>query len=166
MDPMAFTNPSVDSTYYLRTRRPHAPTITSILSLSKVEEQHRITYDSATDNGFVVHKSDGETRNFKKSRNGLVYLDVTDRTGTVLLDTVANNETRYTKRAYKQAEIARKIQNMLGRSSTKAYLCIVDENLLKDCPVNHANILAADDIFGPNLGSIKGKTVRRSEPHI
>jgi hypothetical protein len=40
--------------------------IANILSLSKVEAQHHITYDSATDDGFVVHKL---TENLVNSRS-------------------------------------------------------------------------------------------------
>jgi hypothetical protein len=96
--------------------------IANILSLAKVEEQHRVTYDSADGQGFTVHKGDGVTRQFKKSKRGLFYLNVTERTGTALVNTVADNQNRYTVRSYKQAELARKIQNMLGRPSTRDYL--------------------------------------------
>ena len=37
---------------------------------------------------------------------------------------------------------------------------------MSDCPINRADIAAADDIFGPNLGSLKGKTVRKANPHV
>ena len=30
-----------------------------------------------------------------------------------------------------------------------------------NCPINKSDILAAEDIFGSNIGSIKGKTTRR-----
>ena len=30
---------------------------------------------------------------------------------------------------------------------------------LKHCPITKGDIMAADDIFGPNLGSLTGKTV-------
>jgi hypothetical protein len=48
----------------------------------------------------------------------------------------------------------------------RSYLNIVEKNLLKDCPVVRADVLAAEDIFGPNLGSLKGKTVRRSGERV
>ena len=37
---------------------------------------------------------------------------------------------------------------------------------LSDCPVTTDDINAANDIFGKNLGSIKGKTVHRPNPHV
>ena len=37
---------------------------------------------------------------------------------------------------------------------------------LANCPITQQDVLAADDIFGPNLGSLKGKTVHRPNPHV
>jgi hypothetical protein len=77
--------------------------IANILSMSKVAEKYRITYDSTGDEGFVIHRNegDGANRHFKKARSGLFYLDVTDQSGTVLLvTTVDDNKSKYTDRAY------------------------------------------------------------------
>ena len=37
---------------------------------------------------------------------------------------------------------------------------------LKHCPITRGDILAPDDIFGPNLGSLRGKTVAHPNPHV
>ena len=37
---------------------------------------------------------------------------------------------------------------------------------LQNCPVTKEDVWAADDIFGPNLGSLKGKTVWRPNKHV
>ena len=37
---------------------------------------------------------------------------------------------------------------------------------LKGCPVTKADVKAAEDIYGPNLGALKGKTVARPNPHV
>ena len=36
---------------------------------------------------------------------------------------------------------------------------------LTGCPLTAANVKAANDIFGPNLGLLKGKTIQKSLPH-
>jgi hypothetical protein len=60
------------------------------------------------------------------------------------------------------AEMARKIQKKIGQPSTKTYINIVNKDLLKNCPVTETEIQNAEVIFGPNIGSPKGKTVRQT----
>ena len=55
---------------------------------------------------------------------------------------------------------------MVGRPSLKDFLRIVDNNQLINCPVTRRDVLAADDMFGPDLGSLKGKTVRKLSPQV
>jgi len=43
---------------------------------------------------------------------------------------------------------------------------IVEGGSLRNCPIIRADIAAAEDILGPNLGSLKGKTVRRKGAHV
>jgi hypothetical protein len=49
---------------------------------------------------------------------------------------------------------------MIGRPSTRSFISIVKKNLLPNCPVTRRDIAMAEDIFGPGLRSLKGKTVR------
>jgi hypothetical protein len=144
----------------------HKKGIANILSLSKVEEKYRITYDSEKKKQFVVHKGGGEKRYFKQAKNGLFYLDASEATGTVLVTTVEDKKSSYMNRSYKQAILARKLQNIIGRPSARDYLHIVENNLLKDCPIVGTDVVAAEDIFGPNVGFLKGKTVRRGGTHV
>ena len=44
----------------------------------------------------------------------------------------------------------------------KTFLSIVDKNLFQNCPVKREDIVAAERIFGPEVGSLMGKTVRRT----
>jgi NADPH-dependent 7-cyano-7-deazaguanine reductase QueF len=75
------------------------------------------------------------------------------------VNTVADNKINYTNRDYKQAMIARKLLNTIGRPSLRRFTKIVENNLVKNCPVTKPDVLAAKDILGSNLGSLRGKTV-------
>jgi hypothetical protein len=113
--------------------------IANILSLSRVESKYRITYDSDHGKQFVIHKAGGMVRRFKQSESGLFYMDTKEaeqeKDGTVLVNTVDENKKKYTNAAYKQATLARKLQNIIGRPLARTFLNIVDKNMLKDCPV-------------------------------
>ena len=148
----------------------HPNGIANILSLSRVKEHgYRVTYDSEGGNKFTVDKLDGTSRVFNESERGLFFLDASDpvsTAGTVMINTVANNKVGYTNRAYARAVMARNIQKMIGRPTTKEFAKIVDMNLLPNCPVTREDILIAEKIFGPDVGSLKGKTVRHSTDHV
>ena len=45
--------------------------------------------------------------------------------------------------------------------SKAEFIRIVTNNLLPNCPVTQQDIMASEDIYRPDVGSVKGKTVRR-----
>jgi hypothetical protein len=51
---------------------------------------------------------------------------------------------------------------MLGNPSKKDYKGMVSNNLIANCPITSSNITNVHRIFGPDLASIQGKTVRRT----
>ena len=68
----------------------HPNVITNILSLSKMSNQVRITYDSGGSNAFEVHKSDGAVRSFVESPCVLLYMDINNyHLGDALVTTVS-----------------------------------------------------------------------------
>jgi len=86
----------------------HPNGIANILSLSRVKERHRVTYDSTNGNAFLVHRSDGSTRRFTESRDGLYFSDVlAGNKATLLVTTVASNRSSYTNDEYSQATLVR-----------------------------------------------------------
>jgi len=144
----------------------HPDGIANILSLHRVTQHFAVSYDSHQNNGgFMMTRKDGTVRVFKKSIAGLHYCDTVEYE-TTLINTVSENKARYTERAFRQALLARRLQNIIGRPSTRDFSKIVEGNMLRNCPVTKADILAAEDIFGPNLGSLKGKTGRTKSDHV
>ena len=157
--------------------------IANILSLSRVKEKFRVTYDSDNGNKFVVHLKNGLKQTFSQSKAGLYYsvvrsggnraktkqsLITTIRTTEkhTTLNTVAENLAKYTKREVLRANLARKIQKSIGHPSLKKFIEIVENNLLTNCPIVKQDILRAEDIYGPELGCLKGKTVRRASTPV
>lgn len=147
--------------------------IANILLLANVSKHFGMHFDSANKQAFLVKKSDGTTKCFILLKASLYYHDtahvdlagsprattyVTDH-DTTLVHTVDANWSKYTAHLYSQAVLAHKIQNMIGYPSMWDLLNIVEHCLLPNCPISKADILAAEDIFGPNVASLKGKTV-------
>ena len=145
----------------------HPGGIANILSLHRVSQHCRVRYDSGDEQaGFTVTKADGSTRAFIPSPSGLHYCDTRTHRGATFVNTVEDKKGRYTTRGYKQAVLARRIQDVIGRPSTRDFKKIVEGGMLHNCPITRADIVAAEDIFGPNVGSLKGKTARKKNTHV
>jgi Reverse transcriptase (RNA-dependent DNA polymerase) len=106
----------------------------------------------------------GRRHVFEQSPKGLYFIDTADtqKLGSVFVTTVESNKSKFSQRDYLRALEARKLLCKIGRPSQKTFLHILDKNLLPNCPVTHRDALNAQIIFGPDLGSLKGKTVRQS----
>ena len=139
--------------------------IANILSLARLRTQgYVITYSSENGNEFTVTKKDGTARIFKQSDKGLYYLETMQSKpyDAVLINTVTDNQYKYSNKDYSQALLARKIQRIIGRPSTRQFVSILNNNLLPNTPVTYHDVMAAENIFGPDIGSLKGKTVRQT----
>jgi hypothetical protein len=79
----------------------------------------------------------------------------------MLVEMVQANYEGYTKKDVVKAKKARRAQAMMGNPSKKDYKGVVSNHLISNCPITHTNIANARAIFGPNLPSIRGKTVQR-----
>jgi hypothetical protein len=132
--------------------------IANIVSLSRVRKKYHVSFNS-DHNIFVVTKPDGTVFEFRQSDSGLYFYNLASnkRKGAVMIDTVASKKSRYTSEDYSRALLARQLQIRVERPSTKDFLRIVARNQLPNCPITRDDILAAEDIFGPDIGSLKGK---------
>jgi hypothetical protein len=146
----------------------HPDGIANILSLARDKAKgYAVTYDNAEGNHFKVVTPGGAVRLFKQSAKGLYYRDAAKvKNGSSMVNTVSDNRSKNTNRDYSRALFARKLQGIIGRPSDRTYKDIVNRNLLPNCPINSRDNNAALDIFGPDIGSLKGKTVRRTIPHV
>eukprot|EP00957_Ditylum_brightwellii_P061196 4643419-Ditylum_brightwellii.AAC.3 len=71
--------------------RFHKKGAVNILSLSKVKDKYRVTYDSEDGNKFTIHEP-GYNIDFVESPNGLYYHDVSDKSVCFHISTVEGNK--------------------------------------------------------------------------
>ena len=138
--------------------------IANILSLSRVKEKFLVTFNSALDNCFHVHK-EGKILKFREAVQRLYYFDTAERheESTVLITTADDNKSKFLAYDYSRAKLARSIQCRIGRPSTRSFIHYVENNLIPNCPITSQDFRNAEFIWGPDLGSLKGNTVR-SQP--
>ena len=84
------------------------------------------------------------------------------RAELALVTTVKDNKKKYTIRDVSKETLARKLQDVTGVSARD--LVIAVRSHIKNCPVTAAHAKMAEDIFGPSIAGVRGKTVRRNEP--
>jgi hypothetical protein len=70
------------------------------------------------------------------------------------------------KRDVLQANEARHAQAMIGNPSEGDFKGIISGNLIKNCPVMTSDTTNARAIFGPDLASIRGKTLQRTPASV
>ena len=149
--------------------------ITNILSLRRVRDWYRITYDSVYQQ-FVVTKPCGKEFVFKESEGGLHYLDTTcsgreedqdhNQEHVFMVNTVKDNRRNFTNNDYLRAIRARELQVTIGWPSDKDFIKILKASSLPNCPVTPQDVIIANNLFGPDVGALKGKTTRCSRPIV
>ena len=126
----------------------------------RLEKLHHITYDSI--DGYYVVNTDKGPVYFHKDEQGLpyIYLDasVYDVAAT-LVQTVRSNYEGFTKKVINSAKAARKLQGMIGSPNEKDYGGMISSNMIKNCPIDSTDVSNTRAIFGPDLASVRGKTV-------
>ncbi len=82
--------------------------------------------------------------------------------GTAFLQTVKGNYEGYMKREVLRATEACRRQALLGNPSEKDYEGMVSSNMIANCLISTSDVTNARAIFGPDLASVRGKTVRQT----
>jgi hypothetical protein len=128
-----------------------------------------VTYDSWDQGGvFQVH-TDGGIAEFKPSSRGLHYHDISDPSSNIelmLVNTVRENFEGYTRHDVVRDREARRIQGMIANLTEREFAGMVREKLLTNCPITVRNVENSNQIFGPDLANLRGKTTRAKLDHV
>ena len=153
--------------------------VANIFGLYDLTKQHRVTYDSAKEDSFLVHVDKDDIIKFKNNNEGLYYFtppkayidNVCKITGVgkdnnnnldeqQFVSTVAENRSNYSTQQYERAKVARKLYHNIGTPTVENFKYIIKSNTIKNCPVTIKDIEVAEDIWGKDISYIKGKTTR------
>ena len=140
--------------------------IANILSMSRATNKFRVISNSEGEIFFRMVLPDREVK-FQLSPNGLYYFDAADRGESVLLlNTVSENSERFTWREYKGAWEVWRAMHLLGFLSERYFENMVRSNMIVNFPVTFSDVKNAKLIFGPDITSLKGKSVRRKPASV
>jgi hypothetical protein len=140
--------------------------IANIVPLEMISKIWRITYDSGggmNAGHFVIHTDQGNIIVCKNPK-GMPYIDLKTVEGEVALDfvqTIRGNYDGFTRREVEEARAAREAQGMLGHPTDCDFLGMVRANMVANCPVTVSAAQNANQIFGPDIAGVRGRTVRR-----
>lgn len=133
--------------------------ITNILSFSKLWNQGlKLAYDFEND---MFHLTiNNRTYLFKQIPEGLyAYHHGVD--SIICATTAVADKTRmYTPTQIMKADEGRKLYRLLGRPSERVSKHMLTHQLIKSTDLTSTDISHATDIYGPDVGCLKGKTVR------
>ena len=138
--------------------------------LSRVKDKYRVTFDSATDNCFRVHKDNGKILKFQEATKRLYYFDTVDRDveETMLITTVDDNKSQVSAHDYSRAKIARALQRTIDKPTTKTFIHYVGENLIPNCPITVHDIKKCQIHMGTGTWSFERKDYKTNttpDPH-
>jgi hypothetical protein len=128
--------------------------ITNIIALRNLIYQYRVTYDS--DNFMFVVQRESESNpnmEFKMHKSGLHYYDPRKEQYLTFVNTVSENNTGFTKRQIKCAEMARNLYKTLSYPSMKDFKWVIQSNQIKDFPVTIQDIDVVMKIWGKNIAA-------------
>ena len=144
-------------------------TVGNILSFADARDQgHAMKYDDVNDRFKLQLYENGEWYEFDRgNRDDNLYLcDVNLQRRCINITTVAERLKLYTKREISQALRARQIQRRLGFVSRDKLIKMLGNGHLLQCDIGKRDVMRAEDIFGQDIGELKGKSTYKKAPHV
>jgi hypothetical protein len=111
---------------------------------------HKIEFTESPDGLYVFKPSKG-------------YLElIANKKGTSLMvSTVKQNMIGYNAKEIEGAHKARKFYHATGCPHVESLKNMIRMNMIKNCPITTKDLDNAEKIFGPDIGTLKGKTTRK-----
>jgi hypothetical protein len=166
----------------------HPNSVANILSFGRLRDSHSAGYNNDHDY-FYVNCNDTEWKFMRRpegdhyiyNANGLVY-DIDNGTTAAmstkcsstshmelkvsLVTTVAERESVYSKRELADMHEAMRIRRVLGNPSLHDMVAALKNGAINNCKVPAEAFVLAEKVYGKDMASLKGKTVKRASPIV
>ena len=137
----------------------------NILSFGNVvDDCYSVKYNDSADQFIVRPTRESDAYVFQRDSNSNIYVCDTGNVITqvaVGVTTVAENLKKYTRREVKRAELAREYLRRADYMSAGQLIHAINSGKIKNCQVSSQDVLRSIDIWGKDLGNLKGKTTAR-----
>jgi hypothetical protein len=121
------------------------------------------------EDAFIVYLPDKKVK-FTKTEQGLYIfkpkIDKTRNTKAQFLNTVEENKIFFTQQQIERARRARELYHALGTPSPADFKAISRMNLITNNPITQEDIAMAEQVFGTDISSLKGKTTRKTPSSV
>jgi hypothetical protein len=138
--------------------------IANILSMSLIKKKFPVRYDSTVGDQFFVSKPDKDVI-FAASSSGLYYHNTANR-AVMLVTTVKEKKEGFTDREFTRAKAARRALGLVGYPSPRDFKNTVRSNMIKNCTATPTDIDNAHKLFGADIATLRGKTVRKTQDAV
>lgn len=146
----------------------HPSALANILCFSDVAKRYTVSYNSKILDAFIV-VTDKRTIIFEPKGKLYVYSPIKSRSSdeiTLMMSVVEDNKRKYTNREVRQADVAKDLYVKLARPAMNDFIRIVREGRILNCPITVADIRRWIDIYGIDIGVLKGRTTRDRAPIV
>ena len=153
--------------------------MTSVLSLGLLSDKYHVTYDNKKEDAFIVDMGHKKVK-FPRGRDNMyrffVPKDIVEENRKAKKEqtnedgehgechsiaTVRENRQFYTKRQFERAKEARALYHKVGAPRMENLKAMIRANMIANCPVTVEDINIAQEIFGDDVSTLKGKSTRR-----
>ena len=145
--------------------------MTNVLSMGLLEKDYRITHDSKSESTIVIHLPHCKLK-FTKGPEGIYYYEAIPRKSQEEAQvhcpqTVEDNTQFYSDHQVSRAKRAWSLLHATGCLTVSDLRKILKMNSIADCPVTAEDIDLAEKIYGPDMASLKGKTIcKKPQPIV
>jgi hypothetical protein len=155
----------------------HVQVTANVLSLFNMAQRFQsIMYNNKICDAFLVTRDDGTIMEFVPSAEGLYYYNFNISLmrhqekqitkNTMVVETVEELRRNYTTRELKQMDEAQRLYVIMGRPSKVDFLKMFKKGKLFENPVRIEDFNNAENVYGKDLGVVKGKTVRMKPDRV